>query len=172
MLWAFKNLHSHFQNADFSDGASANLHSFVQVGFKLWDNGTHHVIDKTIKSRFKKSSWFLFPKNTFTFLLVMGFRDHVSIKICFIFSLSGLERQLFSMLKCNITFCRNYFHHYSQSTWYQEPHLCLPVWKANGSILLSRDKLNWRKYKSRFLLSKCYLISVAKVKPTKRPCFK
>lgn len=61
-----------FKMLIFSDGLSANLHSIGLAGFKLRHNGTGHILDKLIKSRLIKSSWFLFPRNTFTFLSVMG----------------------------------------------------------------------------------------------------
>lgn len=69
----------------FSDGPSANPHSFGLAGFKLRDNGTGHILDKIIKSGLIKSSWFLFPRNTFTFLSVMGFRYHDSYQNVLLF---------------------------------------------------------------------------------------
>lgn len=83
-----------FKVQSFQMEPSANPHSFGWAAFKLWDNGTHHILDRTIKSRFSlKKLTVSLPKDYIHISCHQGFRDqfrdHVSMKIGFIFPFQG-----------------------------------------------------------------------------------
>lgn len=51
-------------------------------------------------------------------------------------------------------------------------HSCIYLRRWLMEEYITQNKLNQEKHKTRLLLSTCYLISAAEVKPTKRQCFK